>query len=122
MAKNMMTKYKKYWGNQDTQNFLLYVAIVLDPHFKLKYVRFCFGRLYDVEEVENFTIKVKNTLLKLFEHYMNVDENVEVIPSVGISINENVNVDLTMVNDDMLDDLASQFKKHLEKEGGVQKK
>jgi hypothetical protein len=122
MAKNMMTKYKKYWGNQDTQNFLLYVAIVLDPHFKLKYVRFYFGRLYDVEEVENFTIKVKNTLLKLFEHYMNVDENVEVVPSVGTSINENVNVDLTMVNDDMLDDLASQFKKHLEKEGGVQKK
>jgi len=118
----MMTKYKKYWGNQDTQNFLLYVAIVLDPHFKLKYVRFYFGRLYDVEEVENFTIKVKNTLLKLFEHYMNVDENVEVVPSVGTSINENVNVDLTMVNDDMLDDLASQFKKHLEKEGGVQKK
>jgi hypothetical protein len=122
MAKNMMAKYKKYWGDQDTQNFLLYVAVVLDPRFKLKYVRFCFGRLYDVEEAENFTIKVKNTLLRLFEHYMNVDENVEVVPSVGTSINENVNVDLTVVNDDMLDDLASQFKKHLEEEGCVKKK
>jgi hypothetical protein len=27
-----------------------------------------------------------------------------------------------VVNDDMLDDLASQFKKHLEEESGVQKK
>jgi hypothetical protein len=27
-----------------------------------------------------------------------------------------------VVNDYMLDDLASQFKKHLEEEGGVQKK
>jgi hypothetical protein len=98
------------------------VAVVLDPRFKLKYVRFCFGRLYDVEEAGNFTFKVKDTLIRLFEHYMNVDENVEVVHSVGTSINENVNVDLTMVNDDMLDDLASQFKKHLEEEGGVQKK
>jgi len=98
------------------------VAVVLDPRFKLKYVRFCFGRLYDVEEVENFTIKVKDTLLRLFEHYMNVDENIEVVHNVGTSINENVNVDLMVVNDDMLDDLASQFKKHLEEEGNVKKK
>ena len=54
IAKNMMAKYKKYWGDQDTQNFLLYVAVVLDPRFKLKYVRFCFERLYDVEEAKNF--------------------------------------------------------------------
>ena len=81
-------------------------------------MRFCFGRLYDVEEGENFTIKVKNTLLRLFEHYMNINENVEVVHSVGTSIND-VNVDLIVVNDDMLDELASQFKKHLEEEGGV---
>ncbi|KAJ6962265.1 zinc finger BED domain-containing protein RICESLEEPER 2-like [Populus alba x Populus x berolinensis] len=122
MTKNMMVKYKKYWGDQDTQNFLLYVAVVLDPHFKLKYMRFCFGRLYDIEEADNFTIKVKDTLLRLFEHYINVDENDEVVHSVVTSINENVNVDLMAVNDDMLDDLASEFKKHLEEERGAQKK
>ena len=72
-----------------------------------------------LKRLKIFTIKVKNTLLRLFEYYMNVDENVDVVPSVGTSKNENVNVDLTMVNDDMLDDLASQFKKHLEEEGGV---
>jgi len=98
------------------------VAVVLDPCFTLKYMRFCFGRLYEVEEAKNFIIKVKDTLLRLFEHCMNVDENVEVVHSVGTSINENVNVDLMVVNVDMLDDLASQFKKHLEEEGSVQKK
>ena len=85
---------------------MLFVAVVLDPRFKLKYMRFCFGRLYDVEEAENFTMKVKDTLLRLFENYMNVDDDVEVVHSVGTSINEDVNVDL-MVVDDMLDDLAS---------------
>jgi hypothetical protein len=38
----MMKKYKKYWGDQDKQDFLLYVVIVLDLCFKLKYVRFYF--------------------------------------------------------------------------------
>jgi len=38
------------------------------------------------------------------------------------TINEDVNVDLIVVDDDMLDDLASQFKKYLEEEGGVQRK
>ena len=88
------------------------MVIVLDPHFKLKYIRFCFGRLYNVEEAKNFTIKVKDTLLRLFENYMNVDEDVEVVYSVGTSINEDINIDL-MVVDYILHDLASQFKKHL---------
>ena len=52
------------------------------------YLRFCFERLYDVEEAENFTMKVKNTLLKLFDNYMNVEDVYSVVPS----INEDVNV------------------------------
>jgi len=94
---------------------------VLDPHFKLKYMRFYSGRLYDVEKAENFTKKVTNTLLRLYEYYMKVDEDVEIVHRVGTSINEDVNIDL-MVVDDMLDNLTSQFKKHLEEEGGVERK
>ena len=56
------------------------------------YLRFCFERLYDVEEAENFTMKIKNTLLRLFDNHMNVDENVEDVYSVVPSINEDVNV------------------------------
>jgi len=81
-------------------------------------MRFCFGTLYDVEEAEIFTINVKDTLQRLFEYYMNVDEDVEVIHNVWTGINKDDNVDL-MVVDDMLNDLASQFKKHLEEEGGA---
>jgi hypothetical protein len=63
-------------------------------------------------------MNVKDTLQRLFEYYMNVDEDVEVIHNVWTSINKDDNVDL-MVVDDMLNDLASQFKKHLEEEGSV---
>ncbi|KAL0540303.1 hypothetical protein IC582_024538 [Cucumis melo] len=31
MANNMKTKFEKYWGNNEKNNLLLYVAIVLDP-------------------------------------------------------------------------------------------
>jgi hypothetical protein len=41
----MMKKYKKYWGDQDKQDFLLYVVIVLDLCFKLKYVYMMLKRL-----------------------------------------------------------------------------
>jgi len=85
------------------------VTIVFDPYFKLKYVRFCFERLYNVEKAKIFTIKVKDTLLRLFKNYMKVDEDVEVVHRVGTSINEDLNIDL-MVVDDMLDNLLLNLK------------
>ena len=46
MAINMLLKFEKYWGSEVNQNFLLYVANILDLRFKLKYVKFYFGDLY----------------------------------------------------------------------------
>jgi len=34
MTMNMMLNFEKYWGCKANQNFLLYVANVLDPRFK----------------------------------------------------------------------------------------
>ncbi|XP_028084977.1 zinc finger BED domain-containing protein RICESLEEPER 1-like [Camellia sinensis] len=38
MAKGMKAKFDKYWGNGDKINLLMYVAVVLDPRKKLRYV------------------------------------------------------------------------------------
>uniref|UniRef100_A0A9I9ED14 BED-type domain-containing protein n=1 Tax=Cucumis melo TaxID=3656 RepID=A0A9I9ED14_CUCME len=35
---NMKAKFEKYWGNNEKNNLLLYVAIVLDPRKKLRFV------------------------------------------------------------------------------------
>lgn len=48
-------------------NFLLYVAIVLYPHFKLKYMKFCFSKLYDVEKAQLLT---KNDKKKYFGEFV----------------------------------------------------
>jgi hypothetical protein len=57
------------------------------PRFKLKYVRFYFRRSNDAENDENLTKKVKDTLLKLYEYYIKV-EDVEVMNDVETNIND----------------------------------
>ena len=48
MAMGMRRKFEKYWGNGDYINCLLFVVVVLDPRYKLDYLKYCFGMIYDV--------------------------------------------------------------------------
>lgn len=41
MTTNMQIKFSKYWEGSEI-NYLLLVAVFLDPRYKLKYVDFCF--------------------------------------------------------------------------------
>ena len=43
MTDYMKNKFEKYWGNFDNINHLLYEGLVLDPRYKLQYLRYCFG-------------------------------------------------------------------------------
>ena len=70
MAASMRKKYDKYWENIKNINFLLYVAIVLDPHYKLRYIMFYFKQVYENSKVEELTAMVKATLIKLYKHYL----------------------------------------------------
>ncbi|XP_019263737.1 PREDICTED: zinc finger BED domain-containing protein RICESLEEPER 2-like [Nicotiana attenuata] len=36
----MKLKFDKYWGDFDNMNILLFVAVVLDPRYKMRYVKF----------------------------------------------------------------------------------
>ena len=39
MARGMSSKLDKYWGKFDKVNLLLFVAIVIDPRYKLNYIQ-----------------------------------------------------------------------------------
>ena len=71
MAKSMKAKYDKYWDNIENMNFLLYVAVALDPHNKLRYVAFCIEMIYGkgTDKTKKILEKVKKTLEDLFNHY-----------------------------------------------------
>ena len=43
-ACRMKEKIAKYWENFSNVNFLLHVSIVLDPRYKMKYVKFVLSK------------------------------------------------------------------------------
>nr|GEW99844.1 retrovirus-related Pol polyprotein from transposon TNT 1-94 [Tanacetum cinerariifolium] len=49
---SIKAKYDKYWDNLDNMNVLLYVALVLDPQNKLKYLEFCLDLIYPKSRTE----------------------------------------------------------------------
>jgi hypothetical protein len=64
MASQMISKFEKYWSEF---NLVLAIAVVLDPRYKLRLVKYYYTRIYgaDSQEYEHVT----NTLTKLFMEY-----------------------------------------------------
>ncbi|CAL5414902.1 unnamed protein product [Camellia sinensis] len=115
MAKSMKEKFDKYWGNGDKINLLVYVAVVLDPRKKLKYVKFCFSQLFGAGVVNEMTGRVKDCLTRLYEYYGAHDSTSVEVPNVSEASE--------MMIDDDCDDphllVASQFNSYLEEEDSI---
>lgn len=69
MVIRMKQKFELYWENFNRVNILQYIAIVLDPRFKMKYVKFCLKQLYDSKKATEVSGKVESTLHNLFKYY-----------------------------------------------------
>ncbi|KAF7130803.1 hypothetical protein RHSIM_Rhsim10G0137500 [Rhododendron simsii] len=69
MAKKMNKKFDKYWGKVENMNMMMFIAIVLDPRFKLRYVKFCFSKLFDFDVVEELTKMIRGELDRVFVEY-----------------------------------------------------
>ncbi|XP_010241361.1 PREDICTED: zinc finger BED domain-containing protein RICESLEEPER 1-like [Nelumbo nucifera] len=69
MAGKMWGKFKKYW---DGVNLPLAVVVVLDPRYKLAFVRYNLHRVYGYVG-EDEVAKVRECLYNLYSHYANYD-------------------------------------------------
>ncbi|XP_075665514.1 zinc finger BED domain-containing protein RICESLEEPER 1-like [Castanea sativa] len=69
MAENMKTKFEKYWENFDNMNHLLYVRLVLDPRYKMRYLEYYFGTLYENQKAVDMAERVKAVLVDLYNTY-----------------------------------------------------
>ena len=49
MGGRMKEKYDKYWGDVHKMNKLIYVAVVVDPRYKLEFIEFALGEEYGKE-------------------------------------------------------------------------
>ena len=67
MAQSMKEKYEKYWGDIKNMNLMMFIAVVLDPRYKMKY---WFNKWYSKEKAE-FALKlISGALDKLYAHYV----------------------------------------------------
>jgi hypothetical protein len=48
---------------------MLFVAVVLDPPYKLKYVEFWFKQFYDNVQTDDMVARVWDALNRLYDHY-----------------------------------------------------
>ncbi|XP_075659325.1 zinc finger BED domain-containing protein RICESLEEPER 1-like [Castanea sativa] len=66
MAVEMKKKYDKYWGSMDNINLMLFVAVVLDPRYRLKYVKFWFREWYENDKEDEMSFKIRDALKRLY--------------------------------------------------------
>uniref|UniRef100_A0A2N9F6B2 HAT C-terminal dimerisation domain-containing protein n=1 Tax=Fagus sylvatica TaxID=28930 RepID=A0A2N9F6B2_FAGSY len=65
----MKMKYEKYWGNIEKMNLLLFVTVVLDPRYKMKYIVYWFNKWYAKPKAESMVEKVRGAIDRLYAHY-----------------------------------------------------
>ena len=64
MANQMISKFEKYWSEFSV---VLAIAVVLDPRYKLRLVKYYYTKIYGDESMEYANVKEK--LTKLFMEY-----------------------------------------------------
>ncbi|CAL5408167.1 unnamed protein product [Camellia sinensis] len=116
MAIKMKTKFDKYWGKIEKINMMLLIAVVLDPRYKLKYVRFCYFEVYQPVMVSELTQKVRETLNNIFDEYKQFEtvasSSNEMVHEVDIVDQVNIGASEHQVS------LMTKFQKLLEEEEG----
>nr|KAJ0190486.1 hypothetical protein LSAT_V11C800442180 [Lactuca sativa] len=92
MAISIKAKYGKYLDNVDNVSYLLYVAVVLDPHNKLGYVTYCIELIYGKgsEKSKKILGLVTKTLEDMFNHYKGKVEKANVQNTHDNLVSENL--------------------------------
>ena len=81
MATKIEAKFEKYWGKRDKINQLLYVAVVLDPRKKMRFLKFSFFEIYGDEVVDEMIDLGRKTIDMSYDYYSRVDSPNVVVPS-----------------------------------------
>ncbi|KAA0050998.1 zinc finger BED domain-containing protein RICESLEEPER 2-like isoform X2 [Cucumis melo var. makuwa] len=68
MAMNMKTKFDKCWGSLEKMNKLMFVAMVIDPRYKLKCLNYCLSDVCE-SDVKDVVESEKIYLYRLYDFY-----------------------------------------------------
>ncbi|KAL2897664.1 Zinc finger BED domain-containing protein RICESLEEPER 2 [Bienertia sinuspersici] len=82
MCQTIMEKYEKCWSDHA---IILSVAVVLDPRFKLKFVKGLYSMLYVPSEVDVRVRKVYDAMVELYDFYRSSSSQTIPLPSQSYS-------------------------------------
>ncbi|KAE8727288.1 hypothetical protein F3Y22_tig00005566pilonHSYRG00018 [Hibiscus syriacus] len=109
MAEKIKVKYDKYWGNVKNMNMLIFVAAVLDPRNKFRFVEWGMNKIYEKDIAEFMSQKVKEELHEMFEKYRFFANQGQLETCVQSS-----NEKRTIKIDSIDDELAVEFEKDMD--------
>ncbi|XP_070028688.1 zinc finger BED domain-containing protein RICESLEEPER 2-like [Nicotiana sylvestris] len=70
MAQQMQEKFKKYWGEPEKMNKMIFIASVLDPRNKFEYVEGALEELFGEEKGKKINAEVYAYMNSLFGEYL----------------------------------------------------
>ncbi|XP_070005868.1 zinc finger BED domain-containing protein RICESLEEPER 2-like [Nicotiana sylvestris] len=70
MAEQMQEKFKKYWGDPEKMNKMIFIASVLDPRNKFEYVEGALEELFREEKGKKINDEVYAYMNSLFREYL----------------------------------------------------
>ena len=111
----MKEKFSKYWENFSDVNYLLHVTIVLDPRYKMKYVKLCLEQVYEASEAVTKIALVESTFNRLYERYYD-------FYSSELGNEMNTPTRLGGIDDNDSDDIDDAIEKKLEYEAFLETK
>ncbi|KAK2646796.1 hypothetical protein Ddye_021991 [Dipteronia dyeriana] len=85
MAMSMKLKFDKYWKGLDKTNNLLIIAVVLDPRYKLAYVKWRFDAFFGVQQSQLMISSLREVLVELYDCYIKLYGCVGVMSNDGVS-------------------------------------
>jgi hypothetical protein len=86
MARKMKVKYDKYWGDFEAINPLLWVAVVLDPRYKVFVLEFWLQKNVGIEKAKKVVDQFKSVLDQLYQHYAKNVEGSGGLGAMGLGL------------------------------------
>ncbi|KAA8523504.1 hypothetical protein F0562_009927 [Nyssa sinensis] len=115
MARLMKENFDKYWGKFDKINMMLLIAVVLDPQYKLTFVKFCYSRVYTLDKVNELIGRVRELLNRMHLHYQMLDSTSSPYSSSMTQILNDIEVETCKANQAWLRS-RYKFLKYLEEQ------
>ncbi|KAG8634406.1 hypothetical protein MANES_17G029905v8 [Manihot esculenta] len=75
MGEKMKVKFDKYWGDPNKMNKLIYIAVVMDPRYKMEFMGFALSAVYGNGKGLDLTDKIKSAVYELFDEYKTMFAN-----------------------------------------------